>query len=128
MNTLTVAVPAFARSLAGIEARSWVLFMNVVVRLLPFHRTVDPEMKFPPVSVIVKPAPPTVALLGVSEASVGAGFCPAVMVKVSVPDVAPPGVATLTDAVPAFAMSAAEIAAWSCVELTNVVVRLLPFH
>jgi hypothetical protein len=38
------------------------------------------------------------------------------------------GVNTVTDAVPAVAISAAVIAAVNCVALTNVVVRLLPFH
>lgn len=38
------------------------------------------------------------------------------------------GVNTVTEAVPAVAISAAVIAAVNCVELTNVVVRLLPFH
>ena len=38
------------------------------------------------------------------------------------------GVNTVTEAVPAVAISAAVIDAVNCVELTNVVVRLLPFH
>lgn len=38
------------------------------------------------------------------------------------------GLNTTTDAVPTLAMSAAVIAAVNCVPLTNVVVRLLPFH
>jgi len=46
------------------------------------------------------------------------------------PDVPPPGVGlnTVTCAVPALPISAAVIAAWSCVALTNVVVRLVPFQ
>jgi hypothetical protein len=35
---------------------------------------------------------------------------------------------TVTDAVPAAAISAAEIAAVNCVDETNVVVRSAPFH
>src|SRR5262249_13698960 len=38
------------------------------------------------------------------------------------------GFTTVTDAVPAWAMSAAVMAAVSCVSLTTVVVRLAPFH
>jgi hypothetical protein len=37
-------------------------------------------------------------------------------------------VKTVTEAVPAVAISAAVIAAVNCVELTKVVVRALPFH
>ena len=40
----------------------------------------------------------------------------------------PPGLATVTCAVPATAMSAAGIAAVTWLALTNVVVRLPPFH
>src|SRR5437667_9740551 len=45
-------------------------------------------------------------------------------------DVPPPGagVNTVTEAVPCVAMSEAEIAAWSCVALPNVVVRSAPFQ
>src|SRR5215475_8974070 len=53
-----------------------------------------------------------------------------VIVNDSAPDCPPPGlgVKTVTDAVPATAMSAAPIAARSCVALTYVVARSLPFH
>ena len=52
------------------------------------------------------------------------------MVNGSAPEVPPPGagVKTVICAVPAVATSAAVIAACSCVELTNVVVRSAPFH
>src|SRR6476661_5185452 len=52
------------------------------------------------------------------------------MVKLSVPDVPPPGEGLNTDtaAVPTTARSAAPIAAWSCVELTGVVGRSAPFQ
>lgn len=53
-----------------------------------------------------------------------------VTVKLTELEVPPPGVGftTVTAAVPAFAISAAVIAAVSCVALTKVVVRALPFH
>ena len=41
LKTVTAAVPVAAMSLAGMAAWSWVLLMNVVVRLLAFHRTID---------------------------------------------------------------------------------------
>lgn len=64
-------------SLAGIDAVSFVLRTNVVVRLLPFHRTTDELMKFDPFTVSVNAAPPAVALVGEMELTVGTGFCAA---------------------------------------------------
>src|SRR5206468_973849 len=61
--------------------------------------------------------------------SVGPGFG-VFMVKVCSLDVPPPGVGltTVTEAVPAVAMSAAAICAVSWVLLPNVVDRAVPFH
>jgi len=52
------------------------------------------------------------------------------IVKVSPPDVPPPGdgFTTVTEAVPAVVMSLAKMAAVTCVALTKVVARALPFH
>jgi hypothetical protein len=91
----------------------------------------------------VNAAEPALAEAGESEAIVGTGFA-ALIVNVNAFEVTPEGgtpcarafaplkitvgVNICTDAVPAAAMSAAVIAAVSCVELTNVVARLLPFH
>ena len=88
------------------------LLTNVVARSLAFHRTTDELMKFVPVAVRVNAAPPTTVLLGDSELSVGLGFG-AVIVNVCPLEVPPPGVGlkTVTDAVPAVAMSLAVIAA-----------------
>ena len=54
----------------------------------------------------------------------------AVTVNVAAPDVPPPGGGkkTVTCDVPAVATSAAVIEARSCVALTNVVARSVPFH
>ena len=70
--------------------------------------------------------PPTVAVLGEMLASDGSAVV--VTVKVSAVEVPPPGVGvkTVTDNVPAEAMSDAGIVAVSCVLLTKVVVRLAP--
>src|SRR5438876_1305741 len=129
VNTVTEAVPAVAMSAVVICAVSCVLLPNVVARWLPFHCTMDELMKFVPVSASVKAAPPATTLLGDSELSVGLGFG-AVIVNVCAPEVPPPGVGlkTVTDAVPAVAMSLAKICAWSWVLPTRVVVRLLPFQ
>lgn len=100
-------------------------------------------MKFVPVSVNVNAAPPAPVVVGEIVVSVGTGFG-ALIVKLNTFDVVPVGSAkgrarfgvpkttvgvnTCTEAVPAVAISAAVIAAVSCVALTKVVVRLPPFH
>ena len=88
-----------------------VLLTNVVVRLLPFQRTTDEATKLVPVAVSVNAPLPTAAVLGEIEVAVGTGL---LMVNVLAADVPPPGVGvnTVTDAVPAVAISAAVI--WAC--------------
>jgi len=95
LNTVTGAVPAVAMSLAEIVAVSWVLLPYVVARSAPFHRTTDDVMKFVPVTVSVKAAPPATKLLGDSELSVGVGFG-ALIVNVCALDGPPPGVGVNT--------------------------------
>jgi len=122
-TTVTAAVPALAISAAVIAAVSCVALTKVVVRALPFHCATELLMKFVPVSVNVNAAPPTPVEVGAIEVSVGTGFA-AVIVNVNafevVPDITPNGlttpgttvgVNTVTDAVPAAAMSDAGIAA-----------------
>src|SRR5436309_13750194 len=91
---------------ARIWAWSWVLLTKVVVRSAPFQRTTDELLKFVPVAVSVNAAPPATALVGEIELSVGAGL---LIVNVEAADVPPPGVGlkTVTEAVPAVAVSAA---------------------
>src|SRR5262245_53784921 len=60
------------------------MLTNVVGRSAPFQRTTEPLIKFVPVRVSVKPAPPVGALLGLSCVSVGTGFGGGVTVKVLV--------------------------------------------
>ncbi len=76
-------------------------------------------MKFEPVTVSVKADPPAVAELGLKPLTPGTGFG-AVIVKLTPFDVPPPGVGlnTVTVAVPAVAMSEADIEALTCVALT----------
>jgi hypothetical protein len=85
--------------------------------------------KLVPFTVSVNAAPPAVTEVGLRLVIVGTGLV-AMIVKESALDVPPPGVGltTVTLAVPAEAMSAAVVAAVNCVLLTNVVVRLDPFH
>ena len=127
VETVTGTVPLVAMSAAVICACSWVLDTKVVGRALPFQCTVESETKFVPLTVSVKPAPPTTAELGFMDAAVGEGLP---MVKVSVFEVPPPGagVETVTEAVPLAAMSALAICACSWVLDTKVVGRAVPFH
>src|SRR5439155_16785473 len=91
--------------------------------------TTDQLKKSVPYTVSVNAASPATAVLGDRELSVGLGFG-AVIVNVCGLEVPPPGagVNTVTEAVPAVAMSAVVICAVSCVLLPNVVARWLPFH
>src|SRR2546423_5097649 len=64
VTTVTDAVVAAARSVAGIAAVSWVALTNVVVRVAPFQLTVLPVTKSVPATVRVKAGPATLALVG----------------------------------------------------------------
>lgn len=61
MKTVTDAVPAVAMSLAGTAAVNCVALPNVVVSATPFQCTAEVLMKFVPVTVSVKAAPPALA-------------------------------------------------------------------
>ena len=125
--TTTLAVPAEAMSLAGIEAVICVALMNCEVRGLPFHQTLEALTKPVPLIVSVNAAPPVVVELGLKLVMAGAGL---LMVNVAAGEEPPPGAGfcTTTFAVPAEAISLAGMEAVSCVGLTNCVVRKLPFH
>jgi hypothetical protein len=109
---VTEAVPAAAMSAAVTAPVNWVEETYVVVRLDPFHCTTEVETKPAPLIVSVNAAPPAVAVLGLRLVVVGTGL---VTVKVWALEVPPAGVGltTVTEAVPAAAMSAAVIAAVS---------------
>ena len=124
--TVTEALPAAAISAAVIAAVSWVALTKLVVRFAPFQRTTEPLTKLLPFTVSVKAAPPAAALLG--ESVVNVGVEAPVIVKVRALETAPPGFCTVTEALPAAAISAAVIAAVSWVALTKVVVRFAPFQ
>jgi hypothetical protein len=104
LTTVTEAAPCVAISVAEMEAVTFVLLENVVVRGDPFQFTTEPVTKFDPFTVSVKAGPPCVALLGESELIAGTGL---LMVKVIAFDVPPPGAAftTVTEAVPAVLIS-----------------------
>ena len=104
---------------------------KVVASAMPFHCTTELLMNLVPVAVSVNVAPPAAADDGEIADRAGSGFVvAALMVNVSGVDVPPPGVGvnTVTEAVPAVAMSPAGTAAVNCVALPKVVVRAVPFH
>jgi len=74
LTTVMGTFPPAAISLAEIWAVSTVELLKVVVRMLPFHCTVEDEMKLLPFTVSVNAAPPAVALLGEIEVIAGMGF------------------------------------------------------
>src|SRR5439155_1370838 len=100
---------------------------KVVVRLLPFQCTTELLLKFVPLTVSVTVLPPAVTLAGEMLPSVGGGLK---TVKLTALVVLPDGygLVTGTGNTPSASMSAAVICAVSCVLLTKVVVRQLPFH
>src|SRR5207253_2827922 len=104
LNTVTRAVPAVRRSVAGIAALSCVGETYVVGRAVPFQRTTEPATKFVPVTVSVKPEARAWTRFGLSPVVAGTGF---VIVNVCAFDVPPPGagLTTVTCSVPAVARS-----------------------
>jgi len=125
--TATFTRPAVAISAAAIAAVTCVALTSVVVLAAPLNLTTEPGTKPVPFTVSVKATPPAVALGGTIEISVGTGL---LMVKVCAFETPPPGAGfvTVTLTVPAVAMSAAVMAAVTCVPLTNVVVRFAPLN
>ncbi len=130
MNTVTAALPAVVRSLAGIVAVREVALTNSVDRAAPFHCTTEPAMKLEPLTVNVKPGLPAAAELGLRAVIAGTGLADELMVKLSGADVPPPGAGlnTVTAALPAVVRSLAGIVAVREVALTNTVDRAAPFH
>ena len=137
----TVVLPAASRATA---VRVWLPSATVVVsqaseygaavssapRAAPSSRSCTPTTPVlsPAVATTVTVPLTTLAAIGAVIATVGARVSETV--KVSALESPPPGAGleTLTDTVPAVAMSAAAIAALSWVLDTGVVVRAAPFH
>jgi hypothetical protein len=117
LATVTGTVPEFAMSAAGTVAVNEVALLNVVAISVPFQSTPELATKFVPVRVSVKAAVPPIAEVCESDVSVGTGL---LIVNVIAADVPPPGKAltTVTEAVPASAMSPAGTVAVTSVGLT----------
>jgi hypothetical protein len=71
VDTVIVALPSVAMSLAGIEAATRVLLTKVVLRAAPFQLTVVGLTKIDPFTVRVKAPPPAVADDGLRLLMVG---------------------------------------------------------
>jgi hypothetical protein len=117
VNTVTVAVPAVAISVAEIAAVNRVSDTYVVERFDPFHCTTELDTKPVPFTVSVKPAPPAVPDDGLRLVVAGTGL---LMLMVCALEVPPPGAGlyTVTVAVPVVAISEANIAGVNRVEDT----------
>jgi hypothetical protein len=122
--TVTPAVPVVPISDAKIVPFNWVELTYVVVRFNPFHRITEFVAKFPPYAMRVNPEPPPIAELGDIELRMGC----AAIVNVRAEEVPPPGVFTVTPAMPTVAISDARIEPCNWLELIYVVVRFDPFH
>src|SRR5262245_20864565 len=123
--TTTARVPWLATSVACTAILICVAESTVTVRAWPPTAAVAPVAKPVPVTVSVKAALPAVTLAGLTLVMVGVGF---EMVSERAPEVPPPGagVNTVMLGFPAATISLAVMAAVSCVDETNVVVRLTP--
>jgi hypothetical protein len=73
-TTVTEAVPAVAISAAVTVAVTCVEETNIVLSAVPFHFTVEVELKFVPFTVKVNCGPPAAAHVGLIEVVVGAGL------------------------------------------------------
>jgi hypothetical protein len=127
LKTVMGTVPEFAMSAAGTVAVNEVALLNVVASAAPFQSATELATKLVPVRVSANVAVPPIAEVCESDASVGTGL---LIVKVIAPDVPPPGAGseTVTEAVPASAMSPAGTAAVKLVPLTTVVTSAAPFQ
>jgi len=96
--TVTPTVAGLATRLEPTDAVSWPEFTKVVVSAVVPHITVAPEAKFEPLTANVKAALPLGVVLGFRLEIAGVG--PAVTVNADWPDVAPPGLVTVTLAEP----------------------------
>jgi hypothetical protein len=129
-TTATLEVPTVAISAAVIAAVSVELETKVVARDEPFQSTTEPDTKFVPLTVRVRPDPPAVAEVGLIETIVGAGFIAVVTANICAFDVPPPGVGltTVMLEVPTVVTSAAVIVAVSVELEIKVVARDEPFQ
>jgi len=124
--TVTERVPLTVRSDAGTVAVRDVPDTKVVETGVPLTLAVDPFTKLVPVRVMVVAPLPAVIEFGLTELNVGTGL---LTVKVAALEVPPPlGFTTVTESVPAVAVSLDGMVAVRDVPDTKVVDRAEPFQ
>jgi len=96
LNTVTWAVADAAMSVALMETRSCVPPTYVVVRGDPFQFATEPLINPLPFTVKVNAPLPAVAEAGDKEVIDGDGLAGALIVKLTTPEVPPPGVGVKT--------------------------------
>jgi len=116
-STLISPVPGLTRSLAGICAVSVVALSKLVLRNNPFHCAMAPT-KPDPVIVTNTDALPLVAEDGLTDVIAGAPAAAAVIVKLNAAEARPPGLVTVTLALPWEAIRLAGMVALSWLALT----------
>lgn len=114
MVTVTAAVPTMAIRLVGTVAVSFAELTVVAANCVAPKFTVEVEVKFAPLTVSVKAAPPAKALAGLRLVIVGASGLTA---KLTAGDV-PLTLRTVKLPVPTLAIRLAGIATVNCVGLT----------
>jgi hypothetical protein len=124
--TVTLETPALAMRLAGTDAVTWVPLTNVVGRAELFHCTVDVGTNPAPLTVSIKAPPPAVDWSGLRLVSVGVAG--ALIANVVAVEFVPPGLDTVTLALPALAIRLAGTDADNCAAPRKVVVRAVLFH
>jgi hypothetical protein len=119
-DTVTESLAVVATSVAGMAAVSAVELTNEVDTGLALKLTTELVLKFEPLTQSVNAGLPTATLVGEMLFKTGSGLL-TVKVDGAEAPASGAGFVTVTEKEPAAAMSAAEIAAVSDVELTNVV-------
>jgi hypothetical protein len=76
LETATVAAPAVATNVEAIEAVSCVALTKVVAIAVPFHKMLEPFIKFEPFTVKVNAAAPAVIDAGEMLVKLGTGLVP----------------------------------------------------
>jgi hypothetical protein len=133
--TVMLALPTFVIRVPGTAAVNCVAFTKVVTSGEPFHCTVGPAVKIPPVERKLLPLtvrlnvdPPATAEPGLSDVMTGPPTVIALILNVSALEAVLPGFTTVTLALPAFAIRLPGTAAVNCVPFTKVVESGEPFH
>jgi hypothetical protein len=133
--TVMLALPTAVIKVPGTVAVNCVPLTKVVKSGEPFHSTVAPEVRIPPVerkllpaTVKVKVDPPATAEPGLSDVMTGPPTVTALILNVSALEAVLPGFTTVTLALPAFAIRLPGTAAVNWVAVTKLVESGEPFH